>query len=191
MLNFHPQGIGEGFDRVFAGGIDAPERNSEVGKGAADIDQCSSLVPKMFHGNTGSVHHAPVIRIEEASLVCNGHFRDATVCGDAGTVDPGVDPAVPAHGFVRHPTQCRLVCDICRHEGSDSAVRFVPLDLLGEFAKRVFVPAGEDQAAAPTSGEVRRDQTDPAGGAGDDDDLFADRFEAKRHGIPASLTALK
>jgi hypothetical protein len=101
--------------------------------------------------------------------VVQGLVLDQPIDGDGRIVDPGVDPAEMADGFLREPLDLVPLRDIGDDDVRSAASLF---DRLGNILKGGLIACRQDDAGLMVAEQQCCLAADSLRRAGDDDDLF-------------------
>ena len=181
----HSKGVGEPLHRVFRGGIDALHRDGRVRQDRADVDDrpAGRLFLQVLRRHQRTVDHAPVVGLEQPSLVFQAGVLDRAEDRHARVVDPGIEAAEQPHGLVRGLAQGVDVGDIGDGPGAAAPVT---LDLLAQRPEIILTARHEKDTRPRPRRAARGGQADTGRGAGDHQRLIFQGFQscARRHSGP-------
>src|SRR5690606_37951761 len=126
-------------------------------------------------GDEGAVDDAPEVGLEKPMVVLIGDRGAAAAEGDAGVADPGIEDTEVGAGGIGGALEVGAAADI----GDDvDRLSAGGVEFLFDGSKGFFVAGDEDEASALFGGGASGGESDAAGRTGDDEDLFAKRFQA-------------
>jgi hypothetical protein len=159
VFQLHAQRVRERLHGMFRGRVGALQDEGAVRQDAADVDDGAAAPFQVLGGGQRAFHDAPVIDLEELTLVGDRHLLDGAVDRHRRVVDPGIETAEAVdRRFGDAPQIIGL-----RHVGHDrDRLAALGPDLPRELLERRFVAGDENQTGAALGGGARGGEADAA-----------------------------
>ena len=160
-LDLAAKRLGKPFDRELGRAIRALERNCELPKHAADVDDRPAPFPQMPRRRERAVHDAPVDDVEHAALVVERNLVEPAVHEGTCVVHPGVEAAEHVYRARRRRIDLLGVRDI-----GHRVIRPRPLrpHLVAQLAQGVLVARHQQQRRPAFRQQARRREADAGRG---------------------------
>ena len=170
MGDFEAQGVGELFDPCLGGVIRRKPRRRGEGRRGGDDQDVAAPVDDGGQCGADGVEDANDVDIDESSEGLWIDLEYRAVRRDPGIGHHDVDAAEPVHGAGCHVLHCREVTDV-----GDGREHPVLAQVGADLAQCGLIDIGEHQVGASGVQPARHFRADPAGAAGDQDDLLLHR----------------
>jgi hypothetical protein len=108
-------------------------------------------------GDDRAVDHAPVIRVEQTSLVRERLVQHWPIDRHTGVVDPGVESSKTPDSFIGNHLNVAKLTNVTGNVDRFATFR---VDLVSDLSQRFLVPGIQDNTRAPLCCHARRNQSD-------------------------------